>query len=492
MDPLSNDALSTEMPAGQAVLHGGPEVSLPLLWTAADFPLPGTPIDGDDDMPDMSELAPSDGNQDLLKEFDSTTKLTQDRPYNPRHWWLRAKFFLKYDFPELACADAYKAHFLCDPYIRNRLVDRGYLVETPRAAPLEDYAHETRAVLSSALRQLGADNEAAFWEDPCSDVSVRAFTDGKHTIPGQAYMKRNRYPWLDQYLVPRETFSSSFDLAGHALYLDSASFIDPPNREVQGVFTDTTISKGDEILIDRLLDVTIRDPLDQDEEPTAFMTKELIDRIITKQKESQLSNIDILRLGVGQTTDALTVSYDISENNLDLFSFRWNIMDIAHRLFNEDKLFSPDYDFWRIFTLHWRVCTNAFNHKIRERWEEDGEAMETMRPIVGISRLFSFFNHSCEPNADWGPEHRQFGQDEILVMTVNALKDIKPKEEIFISYLPKEDMRKSYLERRKALKSWFGCDCACKKCRREEEKASLQPSRSSTRLRNQGDDKKDG
>ncbi|KAI0126750.1 hypothetical protein BJ170DRAFT_417620 [Xylariales sp. AK1849] len=74
----------------------------------------------------------------------------------------------------------------------------------------------------------------------------------------------------------------------------------------------------------------------------------------------------------------------------------------------------------------------------------------------GIFPTFSRINHSCIPNASWTYNH------DLGMMTVHAMKDILPEEEITITYVQDQE-HLPYVQRAELLEDWgFKCDCpAC-------------------------------
>ena len=57
----------------------------------------------------------------FLSSFNRLSQETIDAPYHPESWLARARLFSRQGYFELAVADAYKAHMLCDEYIRLQL-----------------------------------------------------------------------------------------------------------------------------------------------------------------------------------------------------------------------------------------------------------------------------------------------------------------------------------------------------------------------------------
>lgn len=77
----------------------------------------------------------------------------------------------------------------------------------------------------------------------------------------------------------------------------------------------------------------------------------------------------------------------------------------------------------------------------------------------GLFLTFSRMNHSCDPNALWDTDlHGRSG-----VMSVWAGRDIRPNEEITISYIAAVHTGKPVETRRQILHRW-GFECQCSKC----------------------------
>ena len=84
-----------------------------------------------------------------------------------------------------------------------------------------------------------------------------------------------------------------------------------------------------------------------------------------------------------------------------------------------------------------------------------------MASTISLSILSTpFFNHSCQPNVTY--KHSRTGPDSILRM--KTIRKVKAGEELFINYLPREDLALHVSERQKRLRPWFGHDCQCVKC----------------------------
>lgn len=81
----------------------------------------------------------------------------------------------------------------------------------------------------------------------------------------------------------------------------------------------------------------------------------------------------------------------------------------------------------------------------------------------GLFVLQSCCNHSCVPNAETSFPENNF------VLHVTALEDIKPGEEICISYLDCCQRERSRHSRHKILRENYLFNCSCPKCLAEAD-----------------------
>ncbi|XP_050312961.1 histone-lysine N-trimethyltransferase SMYD5 [Anthonomus grandis grandis] len=80
---------------------------------------------------------------------------------------------------------------------------------------------------------------------------------------------------------------------------------------------------------------------------------------------------------------------------------------------------------------------------------------------VGLYLQQSCANHSCEPNAEIKFLHNNFR------LSLFAIRDIEPNEEVLISYLDECSLNRSRHSRQKALMENYLFTCDCLKCLRE-------------------------
>jgi hypothetical protein len=145
---------------------------------------------------------------------------------------------------------------------------------------------------------------------------------------------------------------------------------------------------------------------------------------------------------------ALTVSYDGEDP--ERFSLVADIVrpiDMLTRL-GVDVFANPAYDTWVVMTILARIRNNS-----RESYVEG-------RHVIAINPLFSFFNHSCDPNVVDDTNEN----DTSSTLTMRTTRRVKAKEELFISYLHEDSLELPRDERNELLRQWIGRDCACTKC----------------------------
>lgn len=81
-------------------------------------------------------------------------------------------------------------------------------------------------------------------------------------------------------------------------------------------------------------------------------------------------------------------------------------------------------------------------------------------PNYAVSPFYSWFNHSCDPNANAGNKTVFVCSDDEMV----SVKDNEAGEEVCVTYIGPFDLLKSKAERAEVLRYWLGCDCRCSRC----------------------------
>lgn len=109
------------------------------------------------------------------------------------------------------------------------------------------------------------------------------------------------------------------------------------------------------------------------------------------------------------------------------------------REFGIDIFADEKWDTWVLFIILARLANNQRADKL----SHDGS-------LMAINPAYCFFNHSCDPNAQYG------GAEDDSSVIILAIKPIVKGEEICVSYLDSDSRKLGVRERQKLLKSWVG------------------------------------
>ena len=418
----------------------------------------------------MSASTARPANQDdaFLKAYYRLTAALEQEPYHPRAWLERAELFLG-RYNELACADALKAHILCDE-------NTSLTIPSTTVPNLDDFStrkHRARAswFLYVALRELGAYSAAMEYTDqfPPALLNPRFLPASVSTARWPAVdrpkLGRHRYPWLPQDLLARATRSNVREfMEQHGLLIDKASFTD--DHDVKGVFATQDIAEADLIMIDNVRHADANSGVEHQDRNLVFLNH-VLETLIDGIPEVPDHRFNLLTL-VGLRS--LTISFGVPPDD---FSFQGQVKSIALYLLQHGQLFSPRFDFWKIFLVYWKVCTNSFSH-LTEQLDQNGDE----KVIVGMAQNFSFFNHSCDPDAIWSVQYNEEKMSDRPAypyeIVISARRPINAGQEIFLSYLPPKELSGSVHERRETLRAWLGADCQCQRCEDDDAHRTTQ------------------
>ena len=148
---------------------------------------------------------------------------------------------------------------------------------------------------------------------------------------------------------------------------------------------------------------------------------------------------------------ALTASYD--REDAERFSLATDIVrpiDMLTKL-GVDVFSNAAYDTWVVMTILARVRNNSRESHV------DG------RHLIAINPLFSFFNHSCDPNVVDDTDE----DDTSSTLILKTTRGVKANQELFISYLHEDSLDLPRAERNGLLRQWIGRDCCCTRCLKE-------------------------
>ncbi|KAE9364288.1 hypothetical protein N431DRAFT_549865 [Stipitochalara longipes BDJ] len=147
---------------------------------------------------------------------------------------------------------------------------------------------------------------------------------------------------------------------------------------------------------------------------------------------------------------------------------RWSLashIDVPQRILTAlgvDIFRDLKYDTWVLQTIWARMVNNQ--HGGVEQGLNDSLVSRSVNP------LYSFVNHSCEPNAEARDIHETYPPQTAPVIGSSAIaiiakRDIILGEDICISYI---DEHQNRAQRNLLLRSnWLSGDCLCTRCQRE-------------------------
>lgn len=158
----------------------------------------------------------------------------------------------------------------------------------------------------------------------------------------------------------------------------------------------------------------------------------------------------------------LTAMYDGKKQQP--FDLKTNIIESFEMLtrLDIDIFANHNFDTWVLQTLRARIGNNAREYFVNGRAH------------IAVNPLYSFFNHSCDPNVTWEDDKATCSS----AIRMYTLRSVKAGEELFINYQT-ELSDKPYLERREVLREWLGFDCQCIRCVQEEVTAQSKKRRKS-------------
>ena len=121
-----------------------------------------------------------------------------------------------------------------------------------------------------------------------------------------------------------------------------------------------------------------------------------------------------------------------------------------------DIFANQNFDTWVLHTIMIRVQNNSREYRGNGRFG------------IAINPLYSFFNHSCDPNVTYDVDC----ESSSGTLRMKTIRKVRAGNELFISYIPEKDLQEPVEERRKKLRHWFGGDCQCPRCRKESNEDS--------------------
>jgi hypothetical protein len=405
---------------------------------------------------------------------------------NPQHRLLRAECYTQLNYPELAISDAYKALRMVKTYL----------------APGAD-ASESRKQLDLTDAELLEARKSAYHHLIRSLTSLHAYADGielcaeaRQLYPGEfdTAMKQCQeglaaqadpealppsfvarpYPLLDDaYLVRDEAAIAS--TTPHGPIRVARSRVAGDKQDVYGVFATRRIPAHG-IVLQESTTLTASTHRPAEPYPEASALPKSLHEHAAARAPGSLSTLLLARL-LAACVAAPSLAHPLAHpaiarltphyapSNRVRFGFRSLVVEpmAVLRHLGVDVLRDTRYDMDVLLTVFLRVLNNSFGAV-----GFDGEKVE------GLGGLFSFFNHSCEPNVEWfvqeveggemggkGKKKRKEGPERWVV--VRAKREIEAGEELFVNYAT-DAVDMVVGERRRVLWRWLGAPCACERC----------------------------
>jgi hypothetical protein len=383
----------------------------------------------------------------IRKDFETFTARIEDNPQHPDVWITRAKYFLNAypdrTWPLLAVGDAYKAYKFCEPWFRNV-----HKLESVSLEQLKISKGNACNVLVPALLALEAIEDANKYVDEMTDGLSKEhrhllFSSRKH----KGVMKRQKFEFAPYRYFDRRNhlLAISRDFRKHGLTLKQST-MGPKGPTNLGVFAIRSFKEGEELF---------REETWKTDEADMGLLKYFLQGALDGFQNAAQNGENPVHILSRPDIGALSASY---MNKPESFSLDENIIEILEILEERDTklLWNMNFDLWTLHTLMWRLDTNGFAQT--EKRQAPNENIHWR----GISRLFSFFQHSCDPNVDW---HLTRSAD---TMSMTTLRPIQAGQELFNTYIG-TIMDYDLNERRALLGDWFGADCTCSLCSEEAE-----------------------
>ncbi|KAF2490139.1 hypothetical protein BU16DRAFT_597809 [Lophium mytilinum] len=435
----------------------------------------------------------------------------QHRPRHPQYRLLRAKIWRMLEYPEMVASDAYKLIKLCDT-ITDFSEDKAGLRDTNELNTLKKEAYELliRSLLTMhcVSDALGVCNEATQrYADNFKALSKEIYEAMRAQdlpYPPMASYVPHAYPTISsEYLTRSEADIDSYNAQFKSPPLDGTCRVAPSTiaagkPDIYGVFATRPIPKSGLVHKESttFLVATGAAPappvaspphdaaaIPEVFDPNCFQVR--ADALVPSALHVLLFTSFLVKCIQDKSPHplehpliaGLTASYGPA--TIRKFSFQQDIKDPLHLLeyLGIDIYGDLRYDMDVLLTVYQRIRNNSFEWVDRDR-------------VEGVGPLFSFFNHSCEPNVSWRVENSgemAVGLPPQRSIIMRAERDIEEGEELFISYIclaPEWDGDVPVEERRKQLMMWMGGPCQCARCVRESEAAKGMRSRLTELARN--------
>jgi hypothetical protein len=423
----------------------------------------------------------------LAKRLQEQSVALLHHPYDPSGWIARSTTLAALGFPELAVGDAHKASRLCESmlgFMESRPEERWSLgsgsgfwmrdENTPDTSGKEDDLTRSK----TALKAL---NAQAHWLQE-SNFCYRQHREGSY-IPQD-------YPWLEaKHRVRGQSVLNdiSMEVANNKVKAPSGfpyiqvkrctfrpDETDDSDSASLGIFATDNLLKDTKILVDRTNYFGCNGPGLGNSRANLGGAEGCGDRLHPNIVEDGVGHdlrwvreragthaadplllcrilLACIRADVESPLDQpavarLTAAYHRQDASTFQLDRDFAIINDALEQFGIDIFANHRYDTWVLFTISARLHNNSWTNPI----------------AVSLNPLFSLFNHSCDPNAEWQT------QKDHRTVVMRTSRDVMEGEQLLVEY-DSFVHDEAVGERRHRLARWIDGPCMCRRCVLEEQ-----------------------
>jgi hypothetical protein len=427
------------------------------------------------------------------KEHTLATRLQEQtvgllhHPYDPSGWIARSTTLSALGFPELAVGDAYKASRLCETmlsFMESQPEERWSLGSgsgfwmRDQSTPERSGEQNDMPRLRTTLKAFDAQ---AHWLQE-SNFCYRQHREGKY-IPQE-------YPWLEaKHRVRSQSVLNDInvEIANNkvktsaelpCVQVKRCTFrrdeTDDSDSASLGIFATGNLPKDTKILIDRTNYFGCNGPGPDNSKANLGGAQGCGDRLHPNIVEDGVGHdlrwvreragthaadplllCRILLACVQGDAESpldqpavarLTAAYHRQDARTFHLDRDFAIVNEALEQFGIDIFANQEYDTWVLFTISSRLHNNSWTNPI----------------AVSLNPLFSLFNHSCDPNAEWKT------QKDHRTVVMRTSRDVMKGEQLFVEY-DSFVHDEAVGERRYRLARWIDGPCMCRRCVLEEQ-----------------------
>jgi hypothetical protein len=408
-------------------------------------------------------------------------------PCDPSGWIARSITLAALGFPELAVGDAYKASRLCETmlsFMEPQPEERWSLGSGSGFWMLDENKPERSGEQNEVHRletTLKAFEAQAHWLQE-SNLCYRQHREGKY-VPQE-------YPWLEakhRVRSQRVLDDINVEIANNkvktpaglpCVQVKQCTFrpdeTDDSDSASLGIFATEDLPKDTKILIDRTNYFGCNGPGPGNSKANLGGTQGCGDRLHPNIVEDGVEHdlrwvreragthaadplllcrilLACVQADVESPLDQpavarLTAAYHRQDARTFHLDRDFAIVNEALEQFGIDIFANQEYDTWVLFTISSRLHNNSWTNPI----------------AVSLNPLFSLFNHSCDPNAEWKT------QKDHRTVVMRTSRDVMKGEQLFVEY-DSFVHDEAVGERRHRLARWIDGPCMCRRCVLEEQ-----------------------